>query len=201
MKTAVSSLSAIILLGLLVSPQAFADRPNRSEMGIESLSYNGPSCPPGSAAYNISEIGDAFTILFDRFTVDGSATPSRVANGRCQIDARMKIPQGWTYGVQTMDFRGFLQLPDASTSLTQSAQVNLGGGSREISRWTISGPREEDFSYRFPQSGETLWASCPGNAPMRIVSTLRVQGSGFVTVDSVDGVVAITLPLLWKRCP
>ena len=195
------SLGTLLSCSITVSSLALADHPNRADIGIDSLSYNGPSCPPGSAASNISEDGEAFTVLFARFTVDGTATPGRVANGRCQIQARLRMPQNWTYGVQTMDFRGFLQLPDASTSVTQSTQVNLGGASRNISNWTLVGPRVEDFSYRFPQTGETIWAACHGNSPLRIVNETKIQGPGLLTVDSVDGVVALKMPLLWKHCP
>lgn len=193
--------SFLVLVSAVFASNAYADRPARSEMGIDRVSYTGSSCPSGTTTVTISESGDSFSVNFERLVIDGTHNPGLLAISGCHLEAHMIVPQGWTYGVQAMDFRGYVSLPDATVALEQSTSLNFGGGMREVSRWTILGPVVRDINYRFPQSVETVWAACHSDTPMRMDTQVRIRGAGYLTSESSDDAVILKFPLLWKRCP
>lgn len=171
------------------------------------LNYNGTGCPLGSVAQDIAPDQKAFTLLFSQYVADVSPGVM-FARKNCQITATLKVPQGWSFAIATVDFRGNVALTPG-VSATQKATYYWQGNIHQATASTnFYGPRNEDYTLRDTIGLNSLvWSECNAqralniNTQVSVQNTTAVNGYGSMSTDSIDGTVEQIYGLQWRRCP
>jgi hypothetical protein len=180
--------------------------PNRNEVSIRQITVNGSGCPPGSVASAISEDLKSFTLLFSEFIASsgpGVTAPDNRKN--CLLNVDIRYPQGWSYSVATIDYRGFVSVPRGVTAVQRSTYYFSGQTQQATitSRWV--GPRSDDYLVRnqVPIS-QIVWSKCGVTERGNINTQIRLEGdltkSAQMTVDSIDGTLKQIYGIQWRRC-
>lgn len=88
---------------------------------IRSVSWAGSGCPAGTVADNLSPDFTAFTLLFDSYVAElGPGLPLSLSRRNCQILIDLNFPQGWSYSVFDVDYRGFANVESGVSGVQQS---------------------------------------------------------------------------------
>jgi hypothetical protein len=180
--------------------------PNRNEVSIRQITVNGSGCPPGSVASSLSDDATQFTLLFSNFIASSGRGVSAPENRKnCQINLDIRYPNGWSYSVATVDFRGFVSVPRGVTAV-QRSNYYFSGQTLQASvesRW--SGPRSEDYLVRNQVPiDKVVWSACGRTERGNINTQIRLEGdltqSAQMTVDSIDGTLQQIYGIQWRRC-
>jgi hypothetical protein len=202
------SLFASVLAGPVVRDIVKRQEPNRNEVYIESVGYNGSGCPSGSASVNLAGDRKSVTILLDQYFAE-AAPGLRPSDARknCQINFALHYPQGFQYSVLASDYRGYLRL-DKNIDATQRALYYFSGETQQASTsTTFTGPYDDNYLIHdeIPFTS-TVWSPCGRTAALNINSEVRVNnsrnrnGSGLITNDSQDHKVTYIVGVRWQRC-
>jgi hypothetical protein len=188
-------------------PEGQADPPDW--VRIRSISWAGSGCPAGSVAENLAPDFQAFTLVFDSYVAEiGPQLPLSLSRRNCQILIDLDFPQGWSYSVFNVDYRGFINLEPGVWGVQQSAYYFQGEFRTARLHTTLYGPSVSDYQIRDSLGLDALvWAPCGAHRALNINSAARVvNGSGdldargLLTTDSIDGKVTHIYGLQWRRC-
>jgi hypothetical protein len=177
---------------------------------IRSISWAGSGCPAGTVAGNLAPDFTAFTLLFDSYVAEiGPGLPLGLSRRNCQILVDLDFPQGWSYSVFDVDYRGFTNLEPGVSGVQQSAYYFQGQLQTARLQTTLSGPRVGDYQIRDSLGIDALvWSPCGAQRALIINSSVRLvnhSGSssarGVMTTDSINGTVKHIYSLQWRRCP
>jgi hypothetical protein len=176
---------------------------------IRGLSWAGSGCPAGTVAENLAPDFRAFTLLFDAYVAEiGPGLPLSQSRRNCQILVDLDFPQGWSYSVFTVDYRGFADLEPGVSGVQQSAYYFQGEFRTARLQTTLNGPRVSDYQLRDSLGlGALVWSPCGAQRALNINSAVRVanhsgrpHARGMMTTDSIDGTVVHIYGLQWRRC-
>jgi uncharacterized protein DUF4360 len=180
------------------------------QVRIRSLSWAGTGCPAGTVAENLASDYQAFTLLFDAYEAElGPGLPLSRSRRNCQILVDLEFPQGWSYSVFDVDYRGFVNVGRGVSGVQQSAYYFQGEIQTARLQTTLRGPRVGDYQIRdsLPLDA-VVWSPCGANRALIINSAIRLVNSsgnynaqGLMTTDSIDGKVIHIYGLQWRRCP
>lgn len=196
----------VSLLLPIIAQTATADAPDN--VYVRSIAYAGSGCPAGSVAENISPDLKAFTLLFDNYIAEvGPGIPAREKRKNCQINVDLAFPQGWSYTIFTVDYRGFMSLEARVTGLQKSSYYFQGSRATASLQSTFRGPTDEDYQVRDTLGLNALvWSPCGANRALNINTQIRVdnsrnrRGLGLATLDSIDGQLQQIYGIRWRRC-
>lgn len=202
-----SVLGAALLAGS-ASTAVAQDAPSASEVFIRDLTYGGSGCPAGSVSHNISPDGQAFTILYDQFVAQAGPGVDRRENRKnCQLNLDLRIPNGWSYSVASVDYRGYASLDNRVEGLQKATYYFQGETQQVDSEMAFTGPLDQDYLRRDEIGMATeVWSPCGEqrslniNSQVRINNTRNTRGGGLLTVDSTDGTVKQVFNLRFRRC-
>jgi hypothetical protein len=206
MKIPAVVLSASALATTIPVGNAQGATPNPNQVTINQLTVNGSGCAPGSVSAAVSPDATQFTLLFSEFiATSGRGVTPRENRKNCQINLDIRYPNGWSYSVATVDFRGFVSVPRGVTAV-QRSNYYFSGQTLQASvesRW--SGPRSEDYLVRNEVPFEqVVWSACGRTERGNINTQIRLEGdltqSAQMTVDSIDGTLQQIYGLQWRRC-
>jgi hypothetical protein len=176
---------------------------------IRSLSWGGSGCPAGTVAENLAPDFRAFTLLFDSYVAEiGPGLPLSQSRRNCQILVDLDFPQGWSYSVFNVDYRGFASLDPRVSGVQQSAYYFQGESRTARLQTTLNGPKVSDYQIRDSLVLEDLvWSPCGAQRALIINSAIRVANNsskpdarGMLTTDSIDGEVTHIYGLQWRHC-
>jgi len=180
--------------------------PDKSKVYVESISYGGTGCPQGTVGQSISDDRTVFTLIFDSFVASiGPGVPVTENRKNCQINVNLHIPQGWSYTIADVTYRGYVQLAAGHTA-TQSSLYYFSGSTQQARASTnFSGPAAKDYTIGDRLDLNALvWCECNAVVPVNINSQVRIVGDaskqGQITTDSIDGKVTHIYGLQWKQC-
>jgi hypothetical protein len=185
---------------------ALADAPGY--VTVRSIAYAGSGCPAGTVAENVSQDLQAFTLLFDNYIAEvgpGVAFSSRRKN--CQLNIDLDFPQGWSFSILTVDYRGYVSLEPRVAGLQQSSYYFQGQFQTARLRTPMVGPIDRDYQIRDTLGlGAVVWSPCGATRALNINTEIRLEnsqnpsGSGLLTTDSIDGAVRLIYGFRWRRC-
>ncbi len=198
--------SGVALLFSTVAASAFADAP--AYVRVRSISYAGSGCPAGSVASNTSPDRQAFTLLFDQYIAEvGPGVPFREKRKNCQVNLDLDFPQGWSYSIFSVDYRGYEALERGVKAAQQSSYYFQGQGSTAVLKTIMVGPTDQNFTIRDTLGLEALvWSPCGAQRALNINTQLTVDNSraswshGLITTDSIDGQLKLLYGIQWTRC-
>lgn len=199
----------LTFLGLAsITATADTNAPHPDEVYIVNAVNSGNGCPSGTMAYNVSSDAKAITLMFSDFVASAQGGPwggSTRVQRHCRADINLRVPQGYSYALFNVDFRGYVQLSNRNASATQAANYSFGSRALEIGRVEFTGPLNQDYVTRRQLGLESLvWSPCGEHKTLTIntevFATARSLAQSLITVDSIDGQISQTYGLKWRMC-
>ena len=182
--------------------------PSGHEVQITGIAFAGSGCPAGSVSGQLSTDLTTLTLLYTSFVAEsGKNVPASNNRRNCQLNVKLRYPQGWQFSVFKADYRGYAQIPSGDTG-TCKATYYFSGDSRQISStMTIRGPYDDNY-LKTDQFGleSTVWSPCGVEGLLNINSEVRISSSGssnnkgLLTVDATDLRFKQIHYLQWLKC-
>jgi hypothetical protein len=191
---------------MLAASSAFAQAPDY--VRVRSINFAGSGCPAGSVATNVSPDRQAFTLLFDSYIAEvGPGISAREKRKNCVVNVDLDFPQGWSYTIFTVDYRGYLDLANGHVGTQQTSYYFQGSSATARLASNIVGPQARDYQIRDTLGVTALvWSPCGAqrslnmNTEVRIDNTRNRNGSSIMTIDSIDGQFKHIYGIQWRRC-
>ncbi len=188
------------------TPRVPPPGPDPRDVYVESITYDGTGCPPGSVGQSFNAERTNFTLIYDQFVAaKGPAVPPSESTKQCQVNLDLKIPQGWQYSVATVDHRGYVQLPKKMKATQRTTYYFEGDGELATADTLYAGPVAEDYLIRDTLPFSTVvWSSCDKVRPLTMTTELELRGgteAGQISSDSTEGRNVTVLGLQWQPCP
>jgi hypothetical protein len=205
-----ASALAAAAVGLVAAPAKAQDLPPAGAIAITGFSYTGLGCTPGSVAQNLSPDGQALTLIFSQYQVEGGLTGpthQQVVQRGCELTLAVRVPAGWQFSISSVVFRGFAWL-DQGTRGVHNATFRYAASPLDnflaLGQATFTGPYDDAYesvnNIRYDALG---WSPCTATdgQVLKIRSTIQVNGRhGLIGVDSQDVAVAERYGLSYRRC-
>lgn len=191
--------AALVALSAL-APTGAADE-EEPTASLEVVTINGSGCPAGDADVKTNE--RTFTIGYHTFLARAGGGSSPVdMRKNCQINIRVHVPDGFTYGLARTTYEGYTHLQDGASALNRVSTYLQGSSATASVSQSFTGPRSSDWetTYR-PSFSEIQWSPCGSPRNININAEVRVLiGSAdpdrlnFAIVESSRGQVRV------RRC-
>ncbi|KAJ3524179.1 hypothetical protein NMY22_g11119 [Coprinellus aureogranulatus] len=161
------------------APHLKVDSP--AGFNITSYSATGSGCPSGST-YHIfdSDIPEAAVVFSDFNAEIGPGVPTSANTKECRLTFGLSIPEGYRFGVSSVDYHSSYALED-SVSVTHSSAYSFEGDSNQASsKLTLDGPLSIDLYIshgRFTPGN--VFSSCGAESAILNVDTRVALESSF----------------------
>jgi hypothetical protein len=197
---------APLLVAAFASTAAHAAAPDY--VRVRSISYAGSGCRAGTVAENVSPDLQAFTLLFDSYIASAGPGISPLEKRKnCTLNIDLDFPQGWSFTIFTVDYRGYVSLERGVNGLQTSKYYFQGQPATGTLSTPIAGPVDRDYQIRdtLGLSAE-VWSPCGAqralniNTDVRVDNTRNRRATGLMTVDSIDGQLKLIYGIKWRRC-
>lgn len=175
---------------------------------IHSFTHGGTGCPAGSVGANITSDRRILTVLFDQFVA--SAGPGlSIADTRkqCTLNVELEFPQGYSFSIATVDYRGFATLDSSVWGRQRSTYYFSGSPLSAALETVLHGGYNGDYFRRDTLGLDAVvWSPCGAVAPLNIKASVEVNNtarrtaSGSMTVDTADLKVEQRYGLQWRQC-
>ncbi|KAF6751327.1 hypothetical protein DFP72DRAFT_908166 [Ephemerocybe angulata] len=190
------------------APQPRAVAPP-SGFSITSLGFSGTGCPANTAHYVLASDRSYVNVTFSKFYAEaGPSIPVSSNRRNCILTFGVKVPPGFTFGVASVDYRGYYQLDSKVTAAQQSTYYFQGQITQATARSNLVGP-VAGASYFYRDNFDlvsTVLAPCGASTVLNINGEVRVnnqdntKGSGYLANDSLDTFLTQTLNFQWQTC-
>jgi len=205
-----TSFAIAVLLGLAAAipiAEPIPDAPSGHEIEIQDVKYAGSGCPAGSVSKSLSDDLTVMTLLFDNYIVStGPQVAITESRKNCQLNIKLKYPQGWQYSVFSADFRGFAAIAAHSKGQCKATYYFSGQTAQGESTLTINGPWTGDY-LKHDEAGieSRVWSPCGEQGMLNVNSQVRIipfntNAENLMTVDSTDVKFAQLLYFQWRKC-
>ncbi|MGW4212509.1 DUF4360 domain-containing protein [Lentzea sp. NPDC004789] len=202
--------AALLASAIVIPPGAPNDTPPPDHITIDIVTINGSGCPAGTAAVAVSEDNKAFTVTYSDYLaqVGVGAKPTDLRKN-CQLNLRVNVPQGFTYGIASADYRGFAHLEQGAYAVQKANYYFQGMSQTEQISHRYNGPVSDDWQATdTTEIAAIVYSPCGEKRNFNINTELRVYGgtsnttttTSFMTMDSTDGSLETTYHFAWKHC-
>lgn len=194
-----ASVSIFILLTFFKQSAYAQVTPPPGTVTINNAQFIGTGCQPTTFTHNISE--DLLTLSYSDYTAeDGVGIAPLEARKNCNIILDI-TSIGYRFGIISVDFKGFADLLDSSTTGTLAAQYFFQGQSPQVEFiQQRTGPFFDNYVLRDGKTAtEVMFGPCGGGA-LNINTEVRVQGTGAMMADTMSGLFQQIYALVWQQC-
>jgi hypothetical protein len=197
-------LATIVMAAASASATALAD-----DIRLGMPGYGGTGCPAGTVSATLSPDAKTLSLIFDQYVAEAGSTGRSLDRKNCQIAIPVHVPQGYSFSIIEMDYRGFNSLPAGGRS-----QFNVEyylaypngpiSGPRYSKTWV--GPLNEDYLVHNALGLEgVVWSPCGTDVNLRTVTSMVAQSNyrreqTMATLDSIDAKAGVVYSLQWRRC-
>ncbi|MDX8053321.1 DUF4360 domain-containing protein [Lentzea sp. BCCO 10_0798] len=203
--------AALLTSAIIIPPGAPNETPPPDHITIDIVTVNGSGCPAGTAAVAVSEDNKAFTVTYSDYLaqVGVGARPTDFRKN-CQLNLRVNVPQGFTYGIAQADYRGFAHLERGAYAIQKANYYFQGMSQNDSASHRYNGPHSDDWQATDQtELAAIVYSPCGEKRNFNINTELRVYpGSSntatttsFASMDSTDGAIDTTYRFSWKTCP
>ncbi|MGI5506662.1 DUF4360 domain-containing protein [Lentzea sp. CA-135723] len=203
--------AALLASAIIIPPGAPNETPPPDHITIDIVTVNGSGCPAGTAAVAVSEDNKAFTVTYSDYLaqVGVGARPTDFRKN-CQLNLRVNVPQGFTYGIAQADYRGFAHLERGAYAIQKANYYFQGMSQNDSAQHRYNGPHSDDWQATDEtEVAAIVYSPCGEKRNFNINTELRVYPgtsntattTSFVSMDSTDGAIDTTYQFSWKTCP
>ncbi|KAK4214625.1 hypothetical protein QBC37DRAFT_440073 [Rhypophila decipiens] len=202
----------LVLAGVASAlPQMTADNlaagPSGNEVQITGIAFAGSGCPAGSVSGQLSSDLTAITLLYASFVAQaGKGLSASDYRKNCQLNVKLKYPQGWQFSIFKADYRGYAQIPKGDTGTCKATYYFTGDSKQISSTLVLKGPFDDNY-LKTDQFGveSTVWSPCGVEGLLNINSEVRLSPAdstrnALLTVDSTDLKFTQVHYLQWQKC-
>ncbi|MFD8500977.1 DUF4360 domain-containing protein [Amycolatopsis sp. NPDC059657] len=206
----ISAISAAAMALSLISPAPTAvdTNPPPDRITVDVVTVNGSGCKAGTAAVAVSPDNTAFTVTYSDFLAQaGAGTGPTDFRKNCQLVLRINIPQGFTYGIASADYRGYANLKRGATGQEKASYYFQGHSATASRTHTFYGPADDNWQATdSTEVSEIVYHPCGEKRMLNVNTELRVNAgssgaTSFMTMDSTDAGVSTVYHFSWKTCP
>lgn len=180
--------AALVALSMLV-PVTTASAEEEPAPQVDVVTVNGSGCPAGDA--DVRTDGRSFSIGYHTFLAraGGGSSPLDMRKN-CQVNLRVSVPSGYTYGLARTTYHGYAHLQAGATALNRISIYIQGQSSTTTVNHPFTGPMSDewDTSYQ-PGSAEIDWVPCGEQRNININAELRVA-IGTADPDKLNFLIA-----------
>jgi hypothetical protein len=177
---------------------------------------------PSNATAIMTQDLNYLSVLYDRFSAQigrGTENPNAKANEKqCTILVDINVPQGWTFDIDSIEYKGYVEIPNKMAVAYQLATAEISGGKGfGFEQKVLNGPKTENYSLLVQNKSllgnapklSTLACLASGqNIRVRVKSVIGVRNllaqifkpAVKIVVDSTDASFRQNLKLSWRRC-
>lgn len=200
-------LSPLAVLGTPITAVPLADTPSGHEVTIQGIAFAGSGCPAGSVSGQLSSDLTTITLLYSSFVAQaGQGISASNYRKNCQLNVKIKYPQGYQFSIFKADYRGYAQIPKGDTGTCKATYYFSGSSQQVSSTLVIKGPFDDNY-LKTDQFGveSTVWSPCGLEGLLNINSEVRLSPMDAVkpallTVDSTDLRFTQIHHLQWQKC-
>jgi hypothetical protein len=203
---------ALIASSLILSSPASArgipvDPPD-DHIVIDLVAMAGSGCRPGTADVAVSPDNTAFTAIYSDYLAQaGPGVPTTEGRKNCQLNVLVHVPQGFTFAIAKVDYRGYGQLQRGAVASQRANYYFQGMTQTSYTNHAVAAPLDDNwFASDEVPVASVVWHPCGELRNLNINTELRVArgtstGTSFLTMDSTDGSIATTYHFAWRQCP
>ncbi|MET8759145.1 DUF4360 domain-containing protein [Lentzea sp. NPDC004782] len=201
--------AAALTLSTITIPPA-ADPPPTGQITIDVVTVNGSGCRQGSAAIAVSPDNKAFTVTYSDYLaqVGPQAKPTDFRKN-CQLNLKVNVPGGFTYGIAQADYRGFAQLEKGARGTVKASYYFQGMSDTDQRSKTLNGAMSDNWQVTHKTDiASIIYHPCGEKRNFNINTELRVdkgtsdpKKTSFMAMDSTDGSIETIYQFAWKKCP
>jgi hypothetical protein len=203
----VALVAASLIGGVPASAGGPLNDPPSDEMVIDLVAMAGSGCRPGTADVAVSPDNTAFTAIYSDYLAEAGPGIATTAGRRnCQLNVLVHVPQGFTFAITKVDYRGYGLLQRGATATQRANYYFQGMSESTFTNHPVASPLDDNWfvSDEVPIAS-VVWHPCGELRNLNINTELRVnKGSStqpsFLTMDSVDGSISTTYHFAWQRC-
>lgn len=211
-------ISIITVLLLNISAHAIAP----PSAVVTNLQIDGSGCDASNATAIMTEDLNYLSVLYDRFSAQigkGTENPNaKAVEKQCTILVDINVPQGWTFDIDSIQYNGYIEIPNKMAVAYQVAFAEISGTkSFGFEQRLINGPKTQNYSFVI-QNKQILGKnqimnkkSCSvsdQNIRIKIKSIIGVRNllaqifkpAVKIVVDSTDASFRQNLKLNWRPC-
>ena len=202
-----AALGAALFSSVAVAPMPASAAPPSAppSFTVRLLTANGSGCPVGTTA--VSQLSStSFTVTYSQYIADtGGGTSPLNFRKNCQLDTRVGIPAGWTFGVSEVDYRGYAHLGKGARGAVGASYYFAGLPGSSTQSHVIYGATDGDYEFD-DRAGLVTWAQCRTAIGLNINTSLRAYAGSdrsylnLLTMDSTDVSLGTVYHLIFKRC-
>jgi hypothetical protein len=190
--------AALVALSALSPTGAAEEEPTAS---LEVVTVNGSGCRAGDA--DVKSDDRTFTIGYHTFLAraGGGSSPLDMRKN-CQINIRVSVPDGFTYGLARTTYEGYTHLQDGASALNRVSTYLQGTSPTAAVNHPFTGPFSDSWETQYrPGFPDIQWSPCGTPRNININAEVRVTlGSAdpdrlnFAIVERSRGLVRV------RRC-
>ncbi|NJQ02614.1 DUF4360 domain-containing protein [Streptomyces zingiberis] len=207
--------AAALLASALTASAATSANAASSDVPAEKIqlavnTVNGSGCRAGTAAVAASPDNTAFTVTYsDYLAMVGVGASPVDFRKNCQLNLDVYVPQGFTYAIAKVDYRGYGYLEKGASALQKASYYHQGASETGTSQKSFNGPFDGNWQAGITtEYADLVWAPCGVKRNFNINTELRVSSgtsdtrktTSFMTMDSTDAAVSTTYHLAWEKC-
>lgn len=192
--------------GRINMPDDLSEGPDPNTVSIKSIAYAGSGCPAGTVSESLAPDAKAFTLLFDSYVAEaGRGIPLRESRKNCQLAVDLRFPQGWSFTIVDVDYRGYASIDRGATGMQKTNYYFQGQRMGPSLQTTLRGPFNDDYHIRDTLGVDAVvYSPCGLTRALNLNTQVRVQARGssqaFMTIDSIDGELTHIYGIKWRRC-
>jgi hypothetical protein len=201
--------AGMILSALAAPVDSAAATAPAEKITLDVKTINGSGCPAGTATASADVASDntSFTVHYTNFTAKAGGGASALdARKNCQINVLVHVPQGFTYAIAGVEYRGFAHIESGASALEQANYYFAGTSPTARVRHTYPGPfhgvwRASDTT----DVAALVFAPCGEDRNLNINAELRADagtssGTSYIEMDSEHASVDTIYHFAWKDC-
>ncbi|MCB5181730.1 DUF4360 domain-containing protein [Streptomyces antimicrobicus] len=201
--------AAMLLVTAAAPPAGADDLAPTGKITVDVATVNGSGCRPGSAAVAVAPDNTAFTVTYSEYLARAGGDSTAVEGRKnCQLSLVVNVPQGYTYAIAQVDYRGFGSLQPGAVG-TQKASYYFQGMSQTAARsHRFQGALDDNWQVTDTADIHALvFAPCGEKRNFNINTELRAEvgtsdptRTSYMALDSTDGSINSKYHFAWKKC-
>ncbi|MBU2712213.1 DUF4360 domain-containing protein [Zooshikella harenae] len=208
MQFTLRKLSATLLALSSLTIAGFSTADSSIPVTIDLVRNSGTGCPSGTVSTTVAPDGKSFVLGFDTYIAEvGPGVPYRESRKNCTITAQLNIPNGYSFTIVDVNYRGYASLDRHVKAMQQSRYFFAGFAQEARLRTNFQGPYDDNYliSDRLGLHS-VVWSSCGAKEPVVINTELRVSNGryrrarGLITTDTIDGKLSHQYGIQFRRC-